>query len=44
MVMTIAGHMDGATVSGKPDLLEVRKAASLGGLFHFNAVINAPMG
>jgi hypothetical protein len=35
VVMTIAGHMDGATVSGKPDLVEVRKAASLGGLFHF---------
>jgi hypothetical protein len=44
VVMTIADHMDGATVSGKPDLLEVRKAASPGGLFHFIAVINAPTG
>jgi hypothetical protein len=33
VVMTIAGHMGGAIVGGKPELLEVRKAASVGGLF-----------
>ena len=40
VVMTIAGHMGGAIVGGKPELLEVRKAASVGGLFHFIAVIS----
>ena len=34
VVMTIAGHMGGA-IGGKPELLEVRKAASVGGLVFF---------
>jgi len=40
--MTIAGRMGGAIAIGKPELLEVGKAASVGDLFHFIAVINAP--
>jgi hypothetical protein len=35
VVMSIAGHMGGAIVGGKPELLEVRKAASVGGLVFF---------
>ena len=36
VVMTIAGHMGGAIVGSKRELLEIRKAASVGGLFRFN--------
>jgi hypothetical protein len=42
VVMTIAGRMGGAIAIGEPELLEVGKAASVGGLFHFIAGINAP--
>lgn len=35
VVMTTAGHMGGAIVGGKPELLEVRKAASVSGLVFF---------
>ena len=30
VVMTIAGHMGGAIAGGKPELPEIRKAASVG--------------
>lgn len=36
VVMTIAGHMGGAIVGSKRELLEIRKAASVGGFFLFN--------
>ena len=41
VVMTIAGHMGGVIVGGKPELLEVRKAASVGGLFILDPAASA---
>jgi hypothetical protein len=41
VVMTIAGHMGGAIVGGKRELLEVRKAASVGGLFILDPAASA---